>query len=138
MLAGAKEFSNAKGGAIDSDAQIERLHAVLTAHFTELRAERGDAPVYLLENGLDATELNALSAAVRSSLTLHRIEGHWWTPHPLPLLVAATEIGYAYRGTGTDFWPIFAEQLELDFFNNVENPSLEAGLPAGPDYDAAA
>jgi hypothetical protein len=111
MLAGAKEFSNAKGGAIDSDAQIERLHAVLTAHFTELRAERGDAPVYLLENGLDATELNALSAAVRSSLTLHRIEGHWWTPHPLPLLVAATEIGYVYRGTGTDFWPIFAEQL---------------------------
>ncbi len=32
-------------------------------------------------------------------------------PHALPLLVAATEIGYVYRGTGTDFWPIFAERL---------------------------
>jgi hypothetical protein len=27
------------------------------------------------------------------------------------LLVAATEIGYVYHGTGTDFWPIFAERL---------------------------
>jgi hypothetical protein len=83
----------------------------LTAHFIEVRAKRGDAPVYLLEHGLDATELKELSAAVRSSLVRHRIEGHWWTRHPLPILVAATEIGYVYRGTGTDFWPIFAEQL---------------------------
>ncbi|MGP8441613.1 hypothetical protein ACT2E5_05695 [Burkholderia vietnamiensis] len=29
----------------------------------------------------------------------------------MPLLIAVTEIGYTYRGTGTDFWPIFAERL---------------------------
>lgn len=98
-------------GAIETGAEIERLHALLTAHFTELRAERGNAPVYLLEHDFDAADLKMLSAAVRSSLARHPIEAHWWVPHPLPLLVAATEIGYIYRGTGTDFWPIFAEQL---------------------------
>lgn len=98
-------------GAIESGAEIERLHALLTAHFTELRAARGDAPVYLLEHDFDAADLKMLSATVRSSLARHPIEAHWWVPRPLPLLVAATEIGYVYRGTGTDFWPIFAEQL---------------------------
>lgn len=41
----------------------------------------------------------------------HSIDGTWWSLHPLPLLVAVTEIGYIYRGTGTDFWPIFADRL---------------------------
>lgn len=98
-------------GEIESGAEIERLHALLTAHFADLRAERGDAPIYLLEHDFDAVDLNTLSAAVRSSLARYPIESHWWVPHPLPLLVAATEIGYVYRGTGTDFWPIFADQL---------------------------
>lgn len=49
--------------------------------------------------------------SVRSGLAQHRIESGWWGSQALPLLVAATEIGYVYRGTGTDFWPIFAQQL---------------------------
>ncbi len=49
--------------------------------------------------------------AVCASLKRYRVETGWWGSHPLPLLVAATEIGYVYLGTGTDFWPIFAEQL---------------------------
>lgn len=49
--------------------------------------------------------------SVRSALAQHRIESGWWGSQALPLLVAATEIGYVYHGTGTDFWPIFAEQL---------------------------
>lgn len=49
--------------------------------------------------------------STRSCLPQHRIDGAWWSLHPLPLLVAVTEIGYVYRGTGTDFWPIFAERL---------------------------
>ena len=35
----------------------------------------------------------------------------WWESRALPLLIAATEIGYDYAGTGTDFWPIFAKRF---------------------------
>jgi hypothetical protein len=99
------------GEAIDSDAEIERLHAMFAAHFAEVRATRADAPLYLLEHGFEGKDLAHVMGAVRSALGRHRVESGWWTGHPLPLLIAATEIGYAYRGTGTDFWPIFAERL---------------------------
>lgn len=90
------------------DAEIERLNTSLTAHFTDLRVARSDTPIYLLEHDVGTAALAGLIASVGASLARHRIESGWWEAHPLPLLVAATEIGYVYRGTGTDFWPIFA------------------------------
>ncbi len=79
-------------------------------------------------------------ATVRASLARHRIESGWWGRQPLPLLVAATEIGYAYLGTGTDFWPIFAEQLgEASFAdraalsNLFQRSSAKLGLAQPPD-----
>ncbi len=106
-----KRSTGCKEGDIGSEAEIERLHALLTAHFDGLRASRGDAKLYLLEHGLSSADLDAVLNSTRVCLLHHRIEGAWWSLHPLPLLVAATEIGYVYRGTGTDFWPIFAERL---------------------------
>lgn len=100
-----------KGGRIDSELEIERLHASLAAHFDGLRTARGNAPVYLIEHGLSGADLDAVLRSTRCCLCNHRIDGVWWSLHPLPLLVAATEIGYVYRGTGTDYWPIFAERL---------------------------
>ncbi|MEG3162861.1 hypothetical protein U1763_20355 [Sphingomonas sp. LB2R24] len=72
---------------------------------------KADTPVYLLEHGVEGLELELLLTSVRSALTQHRIESGWWRSKALPLLVAATEVGYVYHGTGTDFWPLFAEQL---------------------------
>ena len=94
-----------------NDAEIDRLHTSLTSHFSELRATRPDAPIYLLEHEVQGTDLTQLIAMVRASLETHPIDSGWWEARPLPLLIAATEIGYVYRGTGTDFWPIFAKQL---------------------------
>jgi hypothetical protein len=62
----------------------------------------------LLEHGLEPETLQELSDAVRASLLTHPVASGWWAVYPFPLLVAATEVGYIYRGTGTDFWPIFA------------------------------
>lgn len=95
----------------ESDAEIEHWNAILNTRFKELSAERGDAPRYLLEHGLNDTEIIALKSAVGSVLRRHPIESTSWFTRALPLLVAATDIGYVYRGTGTDFWPIFAKQL---------------------------
>lgn len=123
-----------------SDAEIEQLHTFLTAHFINLRAARHNAPLYLLEHAVEGDNLAQLIATVRASLTRHRIESGWWGSQPLPLLVAATEIGYVYRGTGTDFWPIFAERLGDATFGDraalsalFRRSSAKLGLAQPPD-----
>lgn len=70
--------------------------------------------MFLIEHGLDAQELDELRAAVRRSLQTHPIESGWWESNDLPLLVASTEVGYRYRGSGTDFWPLLDEELGLE------------------------
>ena len=84
---------------------------MLTQHFDELRSGRGETPIYLLEHGLWGANLDALFRSIRACLRIHTVSDSWWKPRALPLLIAATEIGYSYRGTGTDFWPIFAERF---------------------------
>lgn len=103
--------SRREGIIIDSDTEIELLHASLASRFQDFRMERPDTPLYLLEHGLEGGDLEQLMTVVRSSLVRHRVDDRWWGVHALPLLVATTEIGYNYRGTGTDFWPIFKDRL---------------------------
>lgn len=100
-----------EGGRIESDEQIKELHSSLTAQFDRLRSARVEGSLYLLEHELSSDDLDALFRATRSCLKDHRVESTFWSLHPLPILVATTEVGYAYRGTGTDFWPIFAEKF---------------------------
>ena len=100
----------AEGGGI-SEGIIGALHASLRTHFEALRSSQSGRPLYLLEHGLEPEALHRLSDAVRESLLSHPIVSGWWAVYPFPLLIAATEVGYVYRGTGTDFWPIFAERL---------------------------
>jgi hypothetical protein len=84
----------------------------LSAHFEKLHRTRLGAPLYLLEHGLSDVDLQTLLRSTQCCLRHRRVGEPWWGSRSLPLLVAATEVGYAYRGTGTDFWPIFAERLE--------------------------
>ncbi len=83
----------------------------MTTHFVQLRNERGGTPIYLLEHELCGADFNALLDAARSCLLDHPAGGDWWASNALPLLVAMTEVGYVYRGTGTDYWPILADRL---------------------------
>jgi len=69
--------------------------------------------VYLIEHGLDVDELTALRTEVRANLRHRALDSGWWNNCDLPLLVAATEVGYRYRGTGTDFWPLFDDEMEI-------------------------
>lgn len=118
----------------------------MTAHFATLRAARGDNPLFLMEHELAPADLDQLMVAVRSCLARYNVSDPWWERHPLPLLIAATEVGYVYRGTGTDFWPIFAsrlgETLPLDraalsnLFRRVATP-LGLAEPASTAWNAA-
>lgn len=69
--------------------------------------------MFFVEHGLDAHELDELRAAVRRSLGSHPLDSGWWESCDLPLLVASTEVGYRYRGSGTDFWPLLESELNF-------------------------
>lgn len=85
----------------------------LSERFSELRDSRRGS-VFFVEHGLSADELDALRGDVRESLRSRPLESAWWDQHDLPLLVAATEVGYRYRGTGTDFWPLLEDELVVE------------------------
>jgi hypothetical protein len=87
-------------------------------------AQARDRSSYLLEHGLSQPEVIQVCTQIRDGLRLHPIGGGWWNTRPLPLLVAATEVGYDYQGTGTDFWPIFGERYGIA--GHVDRHALSA------------
>ena len=84
----------------------------LRDRFAYLRDSRA-GQVFFIEHGLPDPELEQLSAAVRDTVWRHPPESSWWQAYPLPLIVSATEVGYRYRGTGTDFWPQLEDALRI-------------------------
>ena len=86
------------------------LQRQLCERFSDLRDSRRGS-VFFVEHGLSAAELDDLRADVRASLRVKPLESGWWDQRDLPLLVAATEVGYRYQGAGTDFWPRLEEEL---------------------------
>lgn len=68
--------------------------------------------MFFIEHGLNQDELDALTNAIRDEVRLHPVGDVWWDSRSLPLIVVATENGYRYRGAGTDFWPLLADELK--------------------------
>jgi hypothetical protein len=88
---------------------LERLHQRLDTHFRALaevrRCQGANTPVFALEHGLDAADLDNLSDAVRAAVA----QGFpikyqkWW----LPFVVYAAELGYKY--VGREYWQTFED-----------------------------
>lgn len=87
------------------------LQQRLAARFSLLQAERSGR-VYFIEHDLSPVELAELWSSVREELAARPPEHVAWSVAPLPLLVCATEVGYLYRGNGTDFWPRLEAELD--------------------------
>jgi hypothetical protein len=92
---------------------LNDLQRRLSDRFSALRDSRQGA-VFFVEHGLDAADLDELRAGVRRRVQTHPFESGWWDTNDLSLLVAATEVGYRYRGSGTDFWPLLEEELGVE------------------------
>ena len=86
------------------------IHLQLHKRFTELRNSRS-GPIFFIEHGLSESEIVEVVATVGNRLNQFSLENEWWHANYLPLLVAATEVGYQYRGTGTNFWPVLEEKF---------------------------
>lgn len=80
------------------------FHALVAERLSHLRNERGDLPVYGLEHGLSPQEVGRLNQLIGTELRDRGI-GTSFRRICLTLVAALSEIGYDYRGTGTDFWP---------------------------------
>lgn len=92
---------------------IEHTH--FSEKFLGLYRERAPFPVYAIEHGLGVDGLASLRTQVVSQLRAQpSLEAPWWLQNYLPLLIAATEVGYRYRGTGTDFWPVLTAELQVE------------------------
>ena len=79
---------------------------LLTQVFSELSRQRDGGSVFLIENGLSRDDIHQLLYLVAERAEMHQFTRRAWTDFPLSICVAVTEIGYEYRGTGTDFWPM--------------------------------
>lgn len=86
------------------------IQRALDERYRALRESR-TGPVFFLEHGLNDSEVSDVLTDVRHLLGAHPIESVWWRSNCLPLLLAATEVGYRYRGSGTDFWPVLEAEL---------------------------
>lgn len=91
------------------------LHARLEAHFTSLKAHRGQfgsgAPLFALEHGLSEAELTLLRAEVTSAVRRGELPQRSW----LPFVVYAAEVGYEY--SGDEYWQTF-EARTPDWLQN--------------------
>nr|CAD6612828.1 hypothetical protein RKHAN_02523 [Rhizobium sp. Khangiran2] len=85
----------------------------LSSHFSSLRSARGGTPIFLIEHGLDQNTVSELQSLVGRKLRLVGVNPIAWAGNYLPLGIAVTEVGYRYRGTGTDFWPKVDEALNV-------------------------
>lgn len=90
-------------------------HRVLAGRFKALADARGDLPVFAIEHELDEIAIEALKAGVALQLERdpHLKHASWGWMY-LPLLVVATEVGYRYQGTGTEFWPVLSRELRVE------------------------
>lgn len=91
---------------------LDEVHRELDRRYIELRDSRL-GPVFFIEHGLSENEVDDLVTDVSQAMNAHPPESGWWQTRHLPLIVVATEIGYRYRGTGTDYWPRLEAELEV-------------------------
>lgn len=99
-------------------------HQALAERFVGLALARDQLPVFAIEHGLDELALKELNRTVSRKIEEDpQLAGAMWSWNYLPLLVIATEVGYRYRGTGTDFWPVLSQELGVD-----AGPAFRSGL----------
>lgn len=108
----------------------------LSKRFETLRNSRRGS-VFFIEHGLSNEKMIQLLDAVSWALSDTPIQSKWWHMTPLPLIVAATEVGYRYRGTGTDFWPKFESRIGVTISPEGRRRVRDLFEKASTDYEGA-
>lgn len=96
--------------------ELHQYHTHLRQHFKTLSDEREPAPVFLVEHELTHDGLSDMTSCLTQTLqaALFRRDSFWNSCY-LPLLVLAAEVGYAYEGLGSEFWPALEQRVSTSF-----------------------
>ncbi|MDD3585690.1 MAG: hypothetical protein PHQ75_00790 [Thermoguttaceae bacterium] len=91
---------------------IDEADVYLRKHFRDLKLQRDNEYVFLLEHGFSEEEINTLVELLHQELALHDDNiAEILECYDLPFLVIATETGYCYEGNGTGYWPLLEKKL---------------------------
>ncbi|TCA17368.1 hypothetical protein E0H68_06225 [Rhizobium leguminosarum bv. viciae] len=109
---------------------LANFDAKLRDHYRGLKSERGADPIFIIEHGLEAQAVSELQNLVGRKLRLLGPGSAAWIGSHLSLVIAITEVGYRYQGTGTDFWPKVDDTLgvSLALSDRAEISALFARL----------
>lgn len=91
---------------------MNSLKPYLEQHFSSLREQR-TGPVFFIEHGLDDNALKEMASNLRQEFSSGCHQGGIGGLLDLPLIVLATEVGYKYRGSGTEYWPLLEKELQF-------------------------
>lgn len=92
--------------------QITAWQDRLRNEYTALAYSRPDGlPIHVIEAGLSARERDQLMADVKACFQARGLWASVWKANPLPLLFAATQVGYQFQGGFAGFWPHLADEL---------------------------
>ena len=90
------------------ETELRNWQTRLARHFAALRGHRGtngsERPIFGLEHGLDAQEVQALKAALRA----HIADCPPSRDHALAWIVYSSELGYRY--SGDEYWQTFEQE----------------------------
>lgn len=101
---------------MDSSGELA-LHETqnfLAERYSQIQVERDGKPVFAIEHGLNPAQTIDLLKVTGRCYARFGIDSDIVRKNPLPLIAASTEIGYRYRGTGTDFWPELETALNAE------------------------
>ncbi|WP_227340281.1 hypothetical protein [Sphingopyxis sp. P8] len=108
---------------------LAEIEADIRTAFDFHREQRRGLPVFGLEHGLDAERVqeaqNALGRMVRS-----RAVESIFQAFPLSVVACSSEVGYDYRGTGTDFWPKLEAEIAAEITESGRQAHTRAFLYA--------
>ena len=104
---------------------LSKFEAEIRTAFEQLREQRQGLPVYGLEHGLTAAQIPELKRAL-GHLVRYQSGDSSFRKFPLSVVACSSEIGYEYRGTGTDFWP----KLEAEIAAGIDEAAKEAHTKA--------
>lgn len=93
---------------------LSEIERGIGAAFERCASERSGHPVFGLEHGLGPEELARAKVELGRRLRSHTPDLAL-SPFPLCLVACSSEVGYHYRGTGTDFWPRFEAEIGAEF-----------------------
>lgn len=79
-----------------------------------MHEERKGKSVFLVEHGCNSEEVIELQQLVGNRLENFEPTLSAWRGLELTITAAIAEVGYTYRGTGTDFWPKTCEALNTN------------------------